>query len=99
VYFDLIVEKEVFISGMETLEEAVSSFFHICFVTNMHYPVGSGNLCTYLQRYVAKLDENGTTATRTRKDQVAKEDKAARSLKKVFEEFNKKMYVILSNLD
>jgi hypothetical protein len=48
---------------------------------------------------VAKLYENGTTATRTRKDQVAKEDKAARSLKKVFEEFNKKMYVILSNLD
>lgn len=99
VYFDLIVEKEAFISGMETLEEAVSSFLHICFVTNMHYPVGSGNVSTYLQRYVAKLDENGTTATRTRKDQVAKEDKAARSLKKVFEEFNKKMYVILSNLD
>jgi hypothetical protein len=48
---------------------------------------------------VAKLDENGTTATSTRKDQVAKEDKAARSLNKVFEEFNKKMYVILSNLD
>jgi hypothetical protein len=98
VFFDLIVEKEPFISGMETLEDAVASFLHICFVTNMHYPIGSGNLCTYLQRYVAKLDENGTTAARTRKDQAAKQDKAERSLKKVFEDFNKKMYVILSNL-
>jgi len=83
VSFDLIVEKETFTGGMETLEEAVSSFLHVCFVAYMHYPVGSGILCTWIQRFVAKLDEHGTAAGRQKKGQTAKEDKAARSLKKV----------------
>jgi hypothetical protein len=47
---------------------------------------------------VAKLDENGTTAARTRKDQVDKADKAARSIKKALEYFRATMYIILSNL-
>jgi hypothetical protein len=98
VSFDLIVEKEPFICGMETLEEAISSFLHVCFVVNMHYPVGSGILCTWIQRFVAKLDEHGTTAGRQKKDQTAKEDKAARSLKKVFDDYKEKMFIILSNL-
>lgn len=98
MYFDLTVEKEPIISGMDTLEEAVSSFLHICFTANMQYPVGSCILATYIQRYVAKLDEHGTTAVRTRKDQASKADKAACSLKKVFDTFKEKMYVILSNL-
>jgi hypothetical protein len=98
VVFDLYVEREPFISGLETLEQAVSSFLHVCFVANIHYPVGSGTLCTFLQRWVAKLDENGTTAARTRKDQVDKADKAARSIKKALEYFRATMYIILSNL-
>ena len=98
MFFDLFVEKESFISGMETLEEAISSFLHVCFVTNMHYPAGSGLLCSYPQRFVAKLDENGTTAVRMRKDQTDKADKVARSIKKAFEYYKEKMYIILSNL-
>jgi hypothetical protein len=97
VFFDLIVEMQPFISGMETLEEAVSSFLHLCFVANIVYPVGSGILCTFLQRCVAKLDEHGTTAAMRKKDQAAKEDKALRPFKKVFDEFRQKMFDILSS--
>jgi hypothetical protein len=82
---------------MNTLEEAVSSFIHLCFVANLSYPVGSSFLCTYLQRFAAKLDLNGTTAARTKRDQAAKEDKATRSLKKVFDDFKEKMFIVLSN--
>jgi hypothetical protein len=67
---------------MITLEEAVSSSIHLCFVTNISYPVGSSFLCIYLQRFAGKLDDNKTTAARTRKDIAAKEDKAARSMKR-----------------
>ena len=98
VSFDLIVEKDTFIAGMETLEDALSSFLHVCFVANMNYPVGSGILCTWIQRFVAKLDEHGTTAGRQKKDQTAKEDKAARSMKKTFDYYKKKMFIILSNM-
>ena len=97
VVFDLVVEREVFISEMRTLEEAVSSFLHLCFVANIRYPVGTGIVCTYLQRYAAKLDENGTTAAMKKKDQVDPEDKVMRSFKKVFDEFRQKMYDILSS--
>jgi hypothetical protein len=95
VYFDLMLEKQVFVHGMETLEEAISSFLHICFIANLRFPVGSGILSTFLQRWVAKLDENGTTADRIKKDQVSKQDKADRSFKKSFEIYTSKMYVLL----
>jgi hypothetical protein len=97
VVFDLIVDGEPFISELDTLEKAVASFFHLCFVANIVYPVGSGMLCCFLQCCVAKLDELGTTATFAKKDQVAKEDKASRPFKKTFAEFARKMYVIVSN--
>jgi hypothetical protein len=96
VYFDLIVEKSVFIHGMERLEEAVSSFLHVCFVANIQYPNGSGLLCTLLQRWVAKLDEHGTTADLTKKDQANKEDKSGRSYKKIFGEYAQKVFKLLS---
>jgi CO dehydrogenase/acetyl-CoA synthase beta subunit len=83
--------------GDALLEEAVSSFLHLCFVANIRYPVGTGIVCTYLQRYAAKLDENGTTAAMKKKDQVDPEDKVMRSFKKVFDEFRQKMYDILSS--
>jgi len=97
VFFDLIVEKQPFVSGLETLEEAVSSFLHLCFVANILYPEGGSYLCTFLQRWVAKMDEHGTTAALRKKDQAAKADKALRPLKKVFDEFRQKMYDILSS--
>jgi hypothetical protein len=97
VFFDLIVEGEVFISELDTLEKARSSFFHICFVANIKYPVGSGILCSFLQRCAAKLDELGTTASFGKKDQVAKEDKTLRPFRKIFDRFCSKMYVIISN--
>ena len=43
---------------------------------------------------VAKLDEHGTTATRTKKDQAAKADKATRPFKKVIDEFKAKLWDI-----
>jgi len=76
------VEGEPFISELDTLEKAVASFFHICFVANISYPVGSGILCSFLQRCAAKLDELGTTASFRKKDQVAKKDKALRPFRK-----------------
>jgi hypothetical protein len=36
--FDLVVERTPFIMGMESLEQAISSFLHVCFVANMEYP-------------------------------------------------------------
>ena len=75
-----------------------ASYTSVLLPTCSRYPVGSCILATYIQRYVAKLDEHGTTAVRTRKDQASKADKAACSLKKVFDTFKEKMYVILSNL-
>jgi hypothetical protein len=42
VVFHLVLDGEVFISELESLEKSVCSFLHICFVTNIKYPVGSG---------------------------------------------------------
>lgn len=36
--FDIALEKSVFISGLDTLEEAVASFMHLCFTANIEYP-------------------------------------------------------------
>ena len=33
-----MLEKDPLIGGLETLEEAIASFLHICFVGNMQYP-------------------------------------------------------------
>jgi hypothetical protein len=98
VFFDLIVEKEVFVHGMTRLEDAISSFLHICFAANLHFPNGSGILCTFLQRWVAKLDEFGTTAAKYNKDQVSKEDKVGRSFKKAFEDYAKKVFILTSGM-
>jgi hypothetical protein len=65
---------------MTTLEEAVLSFLHLCFVGNFEYPIGSGILATFLQQQVAKLDEFGTTAAKMRKDQSAKADKVSKQV-------------------
>ena len=95
VYFDLIVEQKVLIHGLENLEDAVSSFLHVCFVTNMKYPNGAGLVCMLLQRWVAKLDEHGTSASTSKKDQTSKEDKSGRSYKKVFAEYGQTVYQLL----
>jgi hypothetical protein len=38
VVFDLAVQGEPFIVGLDSLEKAVTSFIHVCFVANMLYP-------------------------------------------------------------
>jgi hypothetical protein len=38
VYFDLVLEKEPFIGGMTSLEDAVASMLYLCFVANIEYP-------------------------------------------------------------
>jgi hypothetical protein len=57
---NLILDGEVFISEMESLEKALCSFLHICFVANIKYQVGSGMLYTFLQRCVA-IPRGGNT--------------------------------------
>jgi hypothetical protein len=94
VFFDLVVERQPFISGMKTLEEAVSSFLHLCFVANMEYPSGSGILATFLQRWVAKLDQHGTQATVAKKDLVNKSDKSGRGFQKAFDDLAKKVFML-----
>jgi hypothetical protein len=36
--FDLVLEKSVFLVGLDSLEQAVSSFIHLCFTANIEYP-------------------------------------------------------------
>jgi hypothetical protein len=45
--FDIALEKSVFISGLDTLKEAVASFIHLCFTANIEYPkvTISADLC------------------------------------------------------
>jgi hypothetical protein len=38
VVFDLAVQGEPFIVGLESLEQAITSFIHVCFVADIHYP-------------------------------------------------------------
>jgi hypothetical protein len=76
VFLDLHVEVDPFVKGLETLEEAVASFLHMCFIADMEYPTGAGVLCTLLQRSAAKLDENGTKTAMTRKSKLNKNEKA-----------------------
>ena len=91
-----MVEKNIFLHGLENIEKAIASLLHICFVANMAYPVGSGMLCTFLQRWVAKLDENGTVAKQSRKDQTSKIDPSSRCFKKIFDDYAAKVYVLTS---
>ena len=90
------MEKNTFLVGLESLEEAISSFLHVCFVANLCYPKGSGIFCTFLQRIVAKLDENGTTAKQTKKDQTAKGDKSGKAFDKVFSDYATKVHLLQS---
>ena len=96
IVFDIVIEKSIFISGLESLEKAIASLLHICFVANLSYPIGSATLCTFLQRWVAKLDENGTVAKQSRKDQTSKIDRSSRCFKKIFDDYAAKVYVLTS---
>jgi len=91
--FDLVVEKEVLVHSLETVEEAISSFLHLCFVADMKYPPGSGVLCTYIQRWIARLDEFGTMA-KSRKDLAVPEDKAKRAFVKAFNDYKDKVFML-----
>jgi hypothetical protein len=33
-----MMDAEPFIAGMDSLADAVSSFFHLCFIANLEYP-------------------------------------------------------------
>jgi hypothetical protein len=95
VVFDLVVDKKIFVRGLGSLEEAISSFLHVCFVAHLSYPKGAGMLCTFIQRWIAKLDEKGTIAKQTRKDQTAKEDKAAcKAFDKIFADYAAKVFML-----
>ena len=56
------MEGEPFLEGLDSLEKAIASFFHVCFVANMQYPqvelvvevVGSGASKTMVKE-VAEL--------------------------------------------
>jgi hypothetical protein len=67
---DLVVEQEVFVGGMENLEEAIGSFFYFCFAAHLEYRKGSGVRALFF-----KLDENGKKSALTGKDLRHKSDK------------------------
>ena len=41
IQFKLVVEKTPFLVDLQTLEDAVTAYLHVCFVANMHYPKGT----------------------------------------------------------
>ena len=89
----MVVERELFLRGLESIEEAVTSFLQHCFVGHLEYPKGAGILCTFLQRWVAKLDEFGHKSD-GKSDLACKADKCGRSFKKAFEDYSAKVYVL-----
>lgn len=93
--FDLVVERDPMIRGLNSIEEAVTSFLHLCFVCHLEYPKGSGTLCTFLQRWVAKLDEFGHK-TDGKLDLAKKGDKSGRAFQKAFDDYSKKVFVLSS---
>jgi len=93
------VENKTFLHGLESLEKSISSFFHLCFVANLQYryPVGSANLGTFLQHFVAKLlDEHGTTAKRKKRNQTVKEDKLSKIFDKIVSNYATRLLLIKS---
>jgi hypothetical protein len=38
ILFDLAVQGEPFIVGLDSLEQAITSFIHVCFVADLHFP-------------------------------------------------------------
>lgn len=53
----------------------------------MEYPKGSRILCSLLQRWVAKLDENGTKAETGVKDLVLRVNRMGQQFKKAFKDY------------
>jgi len=49
--FDLVVEKDLLYTGLETLEDAVSGFLHLCFTVNLEYPKVSVVMLKYFKIY------------------------------------------------
>ena len=78
-------ERELFLRGLESIEEAVTSFLQLCFVCHIEYPNGAGILCTFLQRWLAKLDDFGHKFD-GKSDLACKADKCGRFVKKAFED-------------
>ena len=62
----MVVERELFLRGLESIEEAVTSLLQLCFVCHLEYRYlkSAGILCTFLQRWVAKRDEFGHKSDR-----------------------------------
>ena len=89
----MVVEIELFLRGLESIEEAVTSFLQLCFVCHLEYRYlkSAGILCTFLQRWVAKRDEFGHKSV-GKSDLACKADKSGRSFKKVFEDYSAKVY-------
>jgi hypothetical protein len=83
---------------LEGLEKSISSFFHLCFAANLQYryPVGSANQCTFLLHFAAKLDEHGTIAKRTKRDQTDKEDKSTKIFDEIISNYATRLLVIKS---
>jgi len=46
--FDIWVENKAFMTRLESLEKAVTAFFHLCFVADLCYP----EVCTYIYIYI-----------------------------------------------
>jgi len=38
VYFDVAVEDQPFVAGLDSLSSTISTFLHLCFVADLKYP-------------------------------------------------------------
>ena len=83
-HFSIVVEGLPLLTDIVSLPSAISSFIHVSFILNLHYPKGAEMLADILQRRFARFGSHSGTRT-------GKKPKTA--IKKM-EEFYKKLGVV-----
>jgi hypothetical protein len=63
VLFDLVVEGEPFIVGLESLEQALAAFVHVCFVAQMNYPQVELLFWPNLNHHLVTLEQTFSSST------------------------------------
>ena len=89
----MVVKRELFLRGLESIEERVASHKFSTALFCLPPRVGSaGILCTFLQRWLTKLEEFGHKSDRL----AVKASKCGKS-KRAFEYYGTKVFVLTIN--